>query len=295
MIIINVTGGLGNQLQQYALYEKYKSLGIEAKLDTSWYDVSHAVAEHRELELAYFPNITYDACTMEERKALLCNQNIIKKVIGKVIPGQKKFYPEQVMYNPEIFTWDTMYLEGYWACEAYYGDIMETIREKLTFPHSGNPKNIEVAKKMEDEQSVSIHIRRGDYLRPENAMFSGISTDEYYESAISLIKESMENPIFYIFSDDPAYVRAQYQGEEYRVVDWNSGKDSFFDMYLMSKCKHNICANSTFSFWGARLNNNPDKKMIRPLKQKNTAVYEPETMHKLWKNWILIDEFGTIV
>jgi hypothetical protein len=89
-------------------------------------------------------------------------------------------------------------------------------------------------------------------------------------------------------------VREHFQGDEYRIVDWNRGENSFYDMMLMSHCRHNICANSTFSFWGARLNPYPDKVMIRPSIHKNTQVCIPEEMHGLWKGWTLISPEGMV-
>ena len=86
-----------------------------------------------------------------------------------------------------------------------------------------------------------------------------------------------------------------YHGDEYTIVDWNKGEDSFYDMELMSCCRHNICANSTFSFWGARLNRTPDKIVIRPAKHKNSQEIEPQLLHELWDNWVIIDGDGRIV
>ena len=122
----------------------------------------------------------------------------------------------------------------------------------------------------------------------------GICTDDYYESAMRFIRERVENPVFYIFSDDVSYVREHYQGEDIRIADWNTGEDSLFDMQLMSKCKHNICANSTFSFWGARLNQNQHKLMIRPLRHDNYESITASQMHENWPGWILIDAEGKI-
>ena len=87
-------------------------------------------------------------------------------------------------------------------------------------------------------------------------------------------------------------MKEHYRGPEYSYVDWNTGKDSFYDIYLMSCCRHNICANSTFSFWGARLNGNEDKIMIRPAKHKNSQVFDRTQMEELWKGWTFIDENG---
>jgi len=130
-------------------------------------------------------------------------------------------------------------------------------------------------------------------LQPENAaMFGNICTEEYYESALDYMKEKIEDPHFFIFSDDTAYVREHYQWEEYTIVDINHGDDSFYDMYLMSRCEGNICANSTFSFWGARLNGRTDKIMIRPTIQKNSQVFDEVQMKDLWKDWVFIDPQG---
>ena len=149
---------------------------------------------------------------------------------------------------------------------------------------------------MEQKESVSLHIRRGDYLDEANrAMFGNICTEAYYDRAIAYMKEKFPQAVFYIFSDDSDYVKEHYQGEEYHIVDWNHGDGSFYDMMLMSHCRHNICANSTFSFWGARLNRHQDKVMIRPSIHKNTQVCVPEEMKQLWQGWMLITPAGEII
>lgn len=290
MIIIKVNGGLGNQLQQYALYEKLKSMGKEVKLDISWFEQEHNLAVKRDFELSRFQNVDYELCSEEELFHVLGKEGLVKKIKKKLIPSTKTLYVETKMYDNQIFEFESKVLEGYWACEKYYADIMPMLQKKLIFPISTNSYNVETTKKMQRENSISIHIRRGDYLNPENKeMFGGICTEEYYDTAIAYICQHTTNPHFYIFSDDSEYAKAHYIGNKYSIVDWNRRDDSIFDMYLMSQCKHNICANSTFSFWGARLNTHSDKIMIRPLKQKNTMQYEPEIIKQLWNGWIMID------
>lgn len=299
MIIIQVAGGLGNQMQQYALYRKFLSLGKEAKLDISWFTEGGRqdnVYAKRTLELDYFDHLPYEACTKEEKEALIGNGSLVSKVKGKLFPTTKKIFRESGMYHPEIFTFEDKYLCGYFACEKYYGDIMDSLRNTIKFPISGNPENIRLAEKMQQEESVSIHIRRGDYLDPENAaMFGNICTEAYYQGAIREMKQIYPSAHFYIFSDDAVYARETYQGEEYTVVDVNKGKDSFYDIWLMSNCKHNICANSTFSFWGARLNGNKEKVMMRPSIHKNSQEFVPRQMHELWEGWMLLNNKGEIV
>ena len=118
---------------------------------------------------------------------------------------------------------------------------------------------------MKRYNSVSIHVRRGDYLNGYYYETLGKICDiAYYQRAIGTIKERVDNPHFYIFSDDPDYVTENLTIENATFVNFNRGNDSWQDMYLMSQCKHNIIANSTFSWWGAWLNNNPQKVVVAP-------------------------------
>lgn len=297
MIIVQVAGGLGNQLQQYALYRKFVRSGKEARLDISWFskEKQGEVLAERELELSYFDRLVYEVCTPDERAELIGSEGITGKIKRKFLPGSIKWFHESKMYHPELLNFENMYISGYFACEKYYSDILYDLREKIQFPVSSNPLNIEIAEEMRYSQSVSVHVRRGDYLDPENtAMFGNICTDLYYETAIRLMKEMIPGVHFYLFSDDIPYVSSKFKGAEYTVVDINHGKDSFYDMWLMSNCKHNICANSTFSFWGARLNGNDDKIMVRPTIHKNSQVFVKEEMKELWKGWRFISPLGKV-
>lgn len=311
MIIIRVMGGLGNQMQQYALYEKFRSLGKEAKLDISWFEDARQqekVLAKRSLELRQFESLRFETADRRECAAILGKgallgegglsraAGIIGKVKRKLNPAADPHFYEADMYHPEIFSFENKYLEGHWACEKYYHDIMPLLREKIRFPDSRNPQNERMVERMEQENSVSLHIRRGDYLDPENAgMFGGICTDAYYAAAMNYVRERMPDAHFYLFSDDTAYLKEHFKGAEYTIVDWNRGADNFFDCELMSHCRANICANSTFSFWGARLNGREDKITIRPAKHKNSQVIDPARMHALWEDWVLIDEKGSVL
>lgn len=305
MIIIRVMGGLGNQLQQYALYKKFESLGKDVRLDTFWFrNVSFqaGMAAKRELELGVLEGIDYKEASEEEIRALLGRlweekEGFTEKLKRRFLPFAYPVLIENDMYYEKLTSFTDKYLVGYWACEKYYADILDTLRREIGFPKSNDDmlqkKNEEMIKRMESEVSVSVHIRRGDYLDDMNkALFGNICKDTYYESAISYIKERFPAAKFYLFSDDIPYVREHYQGDEYEVIDWNQGKSSIYDIMLMSRCKHNICANSTFSFWGARLNPHQEKIMIRPSIHKNTQICIPEQMKDLWAGWTLITPQG---
>lgn len=300
MIIIQVAGGLGNQLQQYALYRKFVRMGKEARLDLSWFDEvkqnnGEAKVTSRNLELTCFDRLVYETCTREEKEKLTGSDGLAGKLRRKLFPSTIHWFHESKMYHPELLSFEDMYLSGYFACEKYYSDILYDLREKIQFPPSDNPLNPELAQEMRQCASVSVHIRRGDYLNEENrAMFGNICTDAYYRKAMELMKEEVPDAHFYLFSDDVSYVEQKYQGEEFTVVDINHGKDSFYDMWLMSNCKHNICANSTFSFWGARLNGNERKIMIRPTIHKNSQVFRKEEMEELWQGWRFVSPEGQL-
>lgn len=303
MIIVRAMGGLGNQLQQYALYRKFQIRGTVSRLDLSWFSesVQAGAAAPRRFTLPDFIDLPIEAASGEEVRALLGRSYEEKASLGEKIrkrlsPGRGHLLEESEMFYPQIFTWQDRYLVGYWACEAYYADILERLRGEIRFPVSKNGKNAEVMSEMAEQTSVSIHVRRGDYLDAANAAtFGGICTDEYYDKCVRYIKERYPEAVFYVFSDDADYVRARFKGEEYRIVDWNRGEDSFFDMQLMSACRHNICANSTFSFWGARLNKNRDKLMLRPSIHRNNQICVPEEMKKLWAGWTLVTPGGEII
>jgi len=315
MIVIRLMGGLGNQLQQYALYLKFKSLGKEVYIDTSWFEakVQRDMKAPRTLELSLFEGADFEVATKECLLTLLgaCDitqttenfSNTIKKSTNKVLKKlhivPDYYFIENKMYHPEIFEMQNAYLEGYWASNIYYIDVLPTIREKLFFSNINNENRImaaDIAKQVCDNiHTCSVHIRRGDYLDPENAaMFGGIATENYYDSAFDFVKKEYPNTDFYIFSDDMNYAKERYGNDDRcHFVDINHDENSRFDIYLMSKCTSHICANSTFSFWGARLGEN-DGIVIRPSIHKNSQVFVPEEMHELWPGWVLIDPDGNV-
>ena len=298
MVIIEVAGGLGNQLQQYALYRKFVRLGVKAKLDVSWFDKTSKAdgVTERKLELTHFDRLLYETCTEEERTELIGSGGLVGKLRRKLLPGSVRWFHESKMYHPEIFEFENMYLSGYFACEKYYRDILYDLREKIQFPESDNPENHRIAQEMQNCQSVSIHVRRGDYLNPENkVIFGRICTDAYYDKALEVIRNKVPDARFYIFSDDITYVKEKYTGEEYTVVDINHGNDSFYDMWLMRQCKHNICANSTFSFWGARLNEFEHKITIRPTIHKSSQRFVKQEMEDFWQGWHFVSPEGELM
>lgn len=302
MVIIHVVGGLGNQLYCYALYEKLKSLGKEVKLDIGDYLPDAREPEKRSLELPWLKNLEYETCTAKERFALTDDSRaFFSRVRRKLFGSKAKVYREPDRFDPTIFSLDNVYLNGYWNSEAYYVDIIPVLQKKIRFPDGGCAKNTSYAEKMRAEDSVFMHIRRSDYLDPSCIdRYKGICTEEYYWGALYYVKQhhdkaSVGKPLkIYIFSDDTTYVKEVYKDLDAEVIDWNQGKDSFYDCMLMSQCKYHICANSTFSMWAARLCTREDKVMVRPLLFDRYQKITPKEVKTEWVDWVLIDENGKV-
>ncbi len=316
MIIVKVKGGLGNQMQQYALYCKLRSIGKEARLDLSWFDDENQkdMLAPRACELLRFRNLPYETCTPQEREELLGSDSVWGKAARKLHLGARsagKRFTEEKMYHPEIFRMEDAYLDGYFACTKYYEDILEELRKVFLFPSSVipevNARNLAVIQEMEDAYTFScaVHLRRGDYLDEQNApLLGGICTEGYYQGAVDYVERTVaamgggRNLHFYIFSDDPAYAKAcrfGNYGESVTVCDWNEEEDSMLDMQLMSHCNGMIAANSTFSFWGGRLNAREPRLLLRPLRHRNNQIPDPEKMRDYWKGWTFVDTDGRVL
>ena len=305
MIIIRLSGGLGNQMQQYALYRALLQKGKDVCLDVLDYDApaSERTGIYRERELDRFLGLTYASCTLAQRKGFLDRDPLIR-LRNKLLPSTSRIFHEQKMYHPEIFSFTDKYLFGYFHCYAYQKDVMEALQKDFVFPphteEEGRQRTEALLSAMRGQDSVSLHLRRTDYVNdPVNeALFGGIATDAYYDAAIAYALAHGTDPVFYLFTDDPDYARdfaarrPALAGAV--IVTGNTGENSMIDMQLMSACRVNICANSTFSVWGGRLNRRPDAIRIRTLTMRNNQKTTAEEMQGYWPDWVLIDADGRI-
>jgi len=197
------------------------------------------------------------------------------KIIRKndILSRLSKFFSNNgiTIFNEKSFSYDPginklsgdVYLNGFWQSEKYFKDIREILLKEfsLKVKLSGAAESLK-NKISSDEQSVSIHFRRGDYVHLASAIaHHGAKDLDYYSDAITSIKQFLNDPSFYIFSDDINWVKENFKIENAPYVE---GLKSHEDLELMKTCQHNITANSSFSWWGAWLNNNPEKKIIAP-------------------------------
>ena len=205
MVIIKLMGGLGNQMQQYALYKKFISLGTDAYLDTEWYSehIESDVTE-RELELDIFDNAGYKTASHEMIERITGKNSILGRLRSYFMLGRPNYICENSIYRPDIFDMDNVYLEGYWSVEKYYADIMPVLRDRFRFVPELRRRMKPEATDMEhrilgEAYPCSVHIRRGDYLNAVNVkMFGGIATEAYYESAFDLIRSLHPKVCFFI-------------------------------------------------------------------------------------------------
>lgn len=270
MIVVGINGGLGNQMFQYALYLKLKSLGKDVYVDDEI--LVNKLNNTQSLKIFDVFNLEYKQCDKRKIKEFAdVTMDPLSRARRKFFgPRNKKdtLYMEMLddNYHEDVFELDNKYLSGCWQTERYFFDIREIIEENYSFniPHGEVEKYLT---NISNTNSVSLHLRRGDYVG--NSVYEDICNDAYYRKAIEHIKRHVDNPCFFVFSDDPSYARKQYSGKEFKVVDTFVGNKSHYDMYLMTKCKHNIVANSSFSWWGAWLNRNKEKIVICPEKWSN--------------------------
>ena len=257
MIIIKLQGGLGNQMFQYAFAKSLEN-NRKIKFDISSYKNDYF---HREYKLDFF-NTSIEKATLSEIKKIRGYEGffrIVLKKIGFVLSRPKSFYQEQNTFDycKDIEKYHR-YFDGFWQNEKYFIDIREILLRDFT-PISITNKAQHYLSKI-NYQSVSIHIRRSDYLKLRHIYC--ICDLDYYTEAMNLMRKTIENPIFFVFSDDITWCKNNLDGE-FIFIEETTDID---DMFLMSKCSHNIIANSTFSWWGAWLNNNPNKQVIAPKK-----------------------------
>lgn len=270
MIIIQMAGGLGNQMFQYALYRQLISMGKIVKMDD---EAGFKEDEQRNPALAPF-GITYERASRREiirmtDASMFPPARIRRKLFGR---HSHSYFEENKLFQAKVFDWDNVYLEGYWQSEKYFSNVAEILKKEFRLKSIGglSVQAEERLREIEQTQAVSIHIRRGDYLLPQNqVLFGDICTERYYEKAMKTIADRYPDVTFYLFTNDSEWAEKWIE-KPYLIVpvEWAEAKD-YELLTLMSRCKHNILANSSFSWWASYLNENPDKMVIAPDKWLN--------------------------
>lgn len=235
MKIVIFTGGVGIQLFQYQLYAYLRSKGYTV----CYKDETMSGMSHYGFELEKYFRVDVQPLSGPFYWMMKCFWH---------------FFPQQYEASKATdrhYSEDKLFFAGYWLDKRFYSTAVRF--KELTLSN----RNWKLLEEIRQTDSISIHVRRGDYLQPQSiSRFSGICTEAYYQHAIDRLKSEFKHPVFYVFSDDIEWCKEHLQVPDARYIDWNTGTDSIYDMFLMSKCKANIIANSAFSYWAGRISGN---------------------------------------
>lgn len=277
--VVKISSGLGNQMSQYAFGQLLKHLYPEAEVR---YHIACEGKIHNGYELSrIFPDIELEEASAKELRpfGIIVGWRRLTKIckLFRQRAYIRQIYETRYPVDERVWKLDikqNYYFQGTWH-NYDYSEILPRLRQLFRFDTSASTEqsssiqsaHIEgscCSQKIESTNSVAIHIRRGDFVK----MGYAICDDQYYKRAIEMIEARVANPFYFIFSDDTEYASRLFSTlENKEIVTGNTGEKSYLDMYLMSLCKHNIMANSTFSYWPALLNKNEDKIIIRPKMQ----------------------------
>lgn len=273
MIYIELVGGLGNQMFQYAMGKSFAMRNNDRlKMDVSFY----ADQIKRDYELCFF-NIDEEFAAKDEVYPIRTNKRWKRYVLqglrlilrGRILHRivEQKFSYDSNVYDKK----GDVYLRGFWQTEKYFINIADDIRREFTLKGELHQYGEKVLRKIETagDNTVSLHIRRGDYISNESAnKLMGVLPLSYYEEAINILEKKLDNFNVFVFSDDIDWVKYNLKLSSKYLRDVcfvdGGGRQDYEDMYLMSKCRHHIIANSTFSWWGAWLGEKDDSMIIAP-------------------------------
>lgn len=257
MIITKPIGGLGNQLFQYAT-GKVLALkhNTNLALDISEFDYYKVHA----YSLSHF-NITADDFHLSRIRKKICKSLLHNPYYPFMIYKEANCrFDAKVLLLP-----DQTYLDGYWQSEKYFSMIRATLLNELTLKSSLSTYSEEILKKINQKNSVSVHVRRGDYItNPEAAKIYVQCNESYYKIAYEKMKAELSDPHFFIFSDDINWAKTHLNFISPVTFIEDPNQKNYEDLHLMRSCKHNITANSTFSWWAAWCNININKLIITP-------------------------------
>jgi hypothetical protein len=273
MDVLMIFNGLGNQMSQYAFYLKKRQRSGSARFIFlkksanvhNGYELDRVFGIIKKDTVAdHFYYFIYLAITSSKLTAILQPIVRLTGLLGMAVIDENDDYT----FQPKLLqpSRGIKYYVGGWHSEKYFIDVKDKVLHEFQFDFNKiGPANLEVLDKIRACTSVSVHVRRGDFMDSHNFHKLGaVCTLNYFVTAIEKMKTLAGDPHFFFFTNDHAWVREHFTGDRFTVVDLNSGADSWKDMFLMSNCTHNIASNGSFSWWAAYLNRNPDKTVIVP-------------------------------
>ncbi len=289
MTIVRLMGGIGNQMFQYAVGRAVaKRNNEQLKLDVSYFEQDPL----RNYQLHHFSIAESIASSGEIARVTGRGDSLKKRALHRMerllLPYYKRsmFEARVDCFDPNVLlARKNVYLSGYWQSEKYFKNIEAIIRQDFAFRYGPDAKNQKIAKAIANCNSVSLHVRRGDYVsNPKFYRKFGVCSLDYYQRAVANMAEKVSTPHFFVFSDDLEWARDNLKLQHaITVVDHNDADKACEDLQLMSLCKYHIIANSSFSWWGAWLCSFPEKIVIAPKKWMNES--DRDTRDLLPDSW----------
>lgn len=290
--IVRMSAGLANRMFQYAFSLYLNKQGLSACQDNRYKATTWKMEDIDWARI--FPYAPINQATDFEIFRCGGGYNILDKVRRHHLPFLSSVwtFSSGAFDMPSIFDIKKYnYFIGVFVNAAVVNEMEEEVKSRFVFSPFEDVNNILLATELQSCNSVAIHVRKGkDYLNSE--AYHGVCSLEYYKRTIAYICERVENPKFYLFTDNPDWVKENLYNLDFTLVDWNPGIGwgNHFDMQLMSLCKHNIIANSTYSWWGAFLNTNSNKIVISPKNwfNPNNLKLNKYSENLLLKDWIAL-------
>lgn len=296
--VVKLNGGLGNQMFQYAFAHALgKKINVDIAFDLTFFEIIKGCKNStvREFELGVF-NLNCAEATKEDLFKIIPTEHRSKlqRFLSHYLKMEKYKQTGNAYLQTNAYSFDRNLLndndyycyDGYFQNEKYFVDYRNDLLNLFSLKEPIDEKNKAILSVINATDSISLHVRRGDYVTLESAnKFHGTCPIEYYKDAIEYFANNVTNPHFFLFSDDIKWVIEKLKIDfPYTIIDFNQ-KKGYLDLELMKNCKHNIIANSSFSWWGAWLNENPEKIVIAP--EKWTAKHTKKC-EIIPKNWIQI-------
>lgn len=294
MIGVRLMGGLGNQMFQYATAESlaranHTGVAIDqvflensADIDTPRiYELDCFAFDEHFIQPSKRPFENPDAVYSGNKGKLRFIKHLAKGTAWHVYREPHHNFDSELLKQP-----NRSYLIGYWQTEKYFADIRDILLKDFEFKSEATGNNKKLLENIKQSESISIHVRRGDYVTNKHAnAFHGTKDKKYYGMALEPILKKTKSPVLFVFSDDPAWCKQNLKFKQ-KTVYVEGNQKGFEDMRLMLNCKHNVIANSSFSWWAAWLNQNPDKIVVAPKKwfndpSANTKDILPEPWLKI--------------
>lgn len=286
MLIIKIIGGLGNQMFQYAYAKALQQKGYEVKIDISAFETYKL---HGGYQLDKY-NIDLDSSIKDENEKFYKNTFFYKVLRRFGMDFSRRIKEKSLLFdNRFLEIEDNSYLDGYFQCEKYFKDIREIILKQFTINQEISNYTKEIENKIQNSQnSCSMHIRRGDFVNSTNINIHGACDIAYYKKAIKYLEDKIVDMNYFIFSDDIEWVKENLAIENAIYIDSKEKRIPHEDIYLMSLCKNNIIANSSFSWWSAWLNKNEKKIVIAPKRWFADDKLESQSKDIVCESWVRI-------